>query len=157
MTFETTHDGRVLRISSPGASVDDDVDSGQLMLVMSKRFANQALQVIALDGTADDASGNRQPQASLSAAIAANEDCEETIGETSRILIDAVEIRFVVETLRRCERPKGSRQVRSLRAVGALRRLRPSNACDLWRDDGRALAGLHVLPCAHESRAYVDV
>ena len=110
MPFEATHDRRVVGISSAGASIDDDVDGGQLMLVVSKRFANQSLEVIASDSTADDAGGNRQAQACLGAIIATNENCKQSIGETSRVLIDAIEIRFVVETLRRCERSGESGQ-----------------------------------------------
>jgi len=103
MTFEAACDGSVVCVASTGTCIDDDVDGRQLMLVMSKRFADQALETVASHGAADDASGNRQSQASMSAAVAANENCEQGIGETSRILIDAIEIRFVMETLRRCE------------------------------------------------------
>ena len=70
----------------------------------------ESLEVIASDSTADDAGGNRQAQACLGAIIATNENCKQSIGETSRVLIDAIEIRFVVETLRRCERSGESGQ-----------------------------------------------
>lgn len=59
MAFEAAHDRRVVGVAGAGACIDDDVDGGQLMLMMAKRFANQSLQVIASNGTADDAGGNR--------------------------------------------------------------------------------------------------
>jgi hypothetical protein len=87
------------------------------MLVMSERFANQTLQVIAPHGTADDACRNRKSQTSMRDIIATNENGEQRIGETSRILIDAVEVRFVMESLRRSERPGESLQVTRGKAV----------------------------------------
>jgi hypothetical protein len=111
VSFEAAHNGCVVGVASSGTCVDDDVDRGQLMLVMSKRFADQTLQVIAPHSPADDAGRNRQSQTSMWDIIATNENCEERIGETSRILIDAVEVRFVMEALRRSERPGESLQV----------------------------------------------
>jgi hypothetical protein len=111
MLLEAAHDRRVVRIASTGAGVDDDVDGRQLMAMVSKRFANQPLQVIAPDRTTDDAGCNGQSQSSTGTAIGANEDCEQSIGETSRILGDAIEVRFVMETLRRSERPGERLQV----------------------------------------------
>lgn len=154
MTLEAARDRRVVGIAGAGARIDDDVDGGQFMLVVSKRFANQPLQAITSNGAADDSGGNRQPQSRLGAAVAANEDCEQGIGETSRILINAIEIRFGVKTLRRSERPSGSRQVR-MRTRPNGRRVRPSGACGLSHDGERGLAGPHALPCAHEIRACV--
>jgi hypothetical protein len=111
MPFEAAHDCRVVGIASTRAGIDDDVDGGQLMVMVSKRFANQSLQVIASDRISDDAGSNGQSQASTGTAVGANEDCEQTIGETSRILVDAIEVRFVMETLRRSKRPSGRLQV----------------------------------------------
>jgi hypothetical protein len=111
MPFEAAHDCRVVSVASTRAGVDDDVDGGQLMVVMSKRFANQSLQVIASNRIPDDAGCNGQSQAGTGTAIGANEDCEQSIGETSRILVDAIEVRFVMETLSRSERPSGGLQV----------------------------------------------
>ena len=111
MTLETAHDRCVVGITGARAGVDDDVDGRQLMLVMSKRFANQALQVIALDRTTDDAGCNGESQSSSGTAIGANEDREQSIGEPSCVLIDAIEVRFVMETLRRSKRPGEGLQV----------------------------------------------
>ena len=115
MTLETAHDRRVVDVACARAGVDDDVDGRQIMLMVSKRFANQALQVIAADRITDDAGCNGQSQPSTGAAVGADEDCEQSIGETSRILVDAIEVRFVMETLRRSERPCGRWQVTNLR------------------------------------------
>lgn len=111
MPFEAAHDRCIVSVAGACASVDNDVDGGQLMLVKSKRFADQSFQVIASDGATDDTGRNRQPQAGLRAFIATNENGEQRIGKPSRILVDAVEIRFVMETLRRSKRPGESLQV----------------------------------------------
>ena len=114
MPLETAHNRGVVGVARACAGVDDDVDGGQIMLVLSKRFANQALQVIASNRITDDAGCNGQSQPSTGAAVGADEDCEQSIGETSRILVDAIEVRFVMETLRRSERPCGRWQVTNL-------------------------------------------
>ena len=111
MPLETAHDRGVVGVACACAGVDDDVDGGQIMLVLSKRFANQALQVIASDRITDDAGCNGQSQPSTWTAIGADEDCEQSIGKPSRIFVDAIEVRFVMETLRRSERPVGRLQV----------------------------------------------
>ena len=59
MPLETANDRRVVGIASTRAGVDDDVDSGKVMLMVSKGFANQSLQVIALNRITDDAGRNR--------------------------------------------------------------------------------------------------
>jgi hypothetical protein len=140
MPFETAYDARIVGITSTGAGIDDDVDGGQLMVVMSKRFANQSLQLVASNGAADDAGCNRQSQARLSTTIGSNEDCEKRIGETSRILIDAVEVRFVMETLRRSKRPGERLQVTLRTRSKSDRGVRPIDACDPWRGDEQELA-----------------
>lgn len=111
MTLQAALDRRVFCIACGGACVDDDVDRWELMLVMSKRFAYQALQAISPDSAANVPSGDRQSQAGLRAVISAKEDYEQSIGGTSRILVDAIEIRFFMKTLRRRERSRTSLQV----------------------------------------------
>ena len=76
MTLEATYDRRIVGVASTATGVDDDIDGGQLMLVMSKRFANQPLQMVASNRTTDDAGRDRQSQASTATAVSANEDCE---------------------------------------------------------------------------------
>ena len=156
MSLERTNERRIVGIACTRAGVDDDVDGGQFMLVESKRFANLALQVIASHRVADDAGRNGQSQSSIRTAIGADEDCEQGIGETSRVFIDAVELRFVMETVRRCERPCFRLQVTLVSAERCLDRVTPSNACGLSRDGERALADQHEWPCAHGSRECVD-
>lgn len=117
MPLEGAHDRCIVGIASTCTCIDDDVDGRQFMLVMSKRFADQSLQVIAPNGTADDTGRDRQPKARLRTIIASNENREQRIREASRILIDAIEIRFVMESLRRCERPGESLQVTLQEAI----------------------------------------
>ena len=158
MPFETACDRCVVGVAGPRSGVDDDVDGRQVMLVVSKRFANQALQVIATDRTTDDAGCNGKSQSGTGTAIGANEDCEQGIGETTRILVDAIEVRFVMETLRRSKRPGDGLQV-TLRGEGgavSAEGVRPSDAYDLWRGGERVLADRHASPCEHENREYVD-
>ena len=116
MALERAHDRRIVGIASACTGVDDDVDSGQLMVVVAKRFPNQALQVVPTDRITDDAGSNGESQARAGTVVDANENCEEGIGdrspcETSRILVDAIEVRFVMETLCRSERPGDRLQV----------------------------------------------
>ena len=61
MTLEAADDRCTVGIARTGAGVDDDIDSGQLMLMVSKRFANQALQTIASYRVTNDAGRNGQP------------------------------------------------------------------------------------------------
>jgi len=156
MSLERTNERRIVGIACTRAGVDDDVDGGQFMLVESKRFANLALQVIASHRVADDAGRNGQSQSSIRTAIGADEDCEQGIGETSRILVDAIELRFVMETVRRCERPCFGVQVALASAGRWMNRVTPSSACGPSHDGERAPVGRHEWPCAHGSREYVD-
>jgi hypothetical protein len=158
MTLKATYDRLVVGVASTGAGVDDDVDGGQFMVVMSKRFANQPLQMVASNRTTDDAGRDRQSQSSTGTTVGANEDCEQSIGETSRILVDAIEVRFVMETLRRSERP-GERLQETLR-IGELSRanplVTPSGAYGPWHGVEPILADPREWPCEHGSRVYAD-
>ena len=58
VTLETAGDRCIVGVARARSGVDDDVDGRQLMMMVSKRFANQALQVIATDRTTDDAGCN---------------------------------------------------------------------------------------------------
>lgn len=59
MALETAHDRRIVGIARACTGVDDDVDGGQLMIVVAKRFPNQSLQAIPTDRITDDAGCNR--------------------------------------------------------------------------------------------------
>ena len=82
------------------------------MLMQTKRLAHKAFDPVTTNGSANDAGGDRKPKSSLRSLVGANKDRELRIGKPSRIFVDAIEVRFVVETLRRSERPGGCLQVR---------------------------------------------
>lgn len=119
MSFEAAHDTGVVSIARGAARIDDDVDGGQLMLMMSKRFPDQPLEPVTSNCVADDAAGDRQSEPCARAVVGADENGKESIGETSRILIDAIEIRFVMKTLRRSKRPGGCLQAGVLTVAAA--------------------------------------
>lgn len=105
MFFEAADHAGIVGVACAGACIDHDVDSGQFMLVKPERLPDQALYAVAPDRAADDAGGNRQTKTGSGSAAGADKDRKQRIGKTSRILVDAVEIRFVMKTLRRGERP----------------------------------------------------
>lgn len=105
MSLQAAHDARIVGIAGGATRVDDDVHGRQFMLMVSKRFSDQPFEPVAPNRVADDARGNRQTQTCNRPVVGANENGEEGIGEAPRILIDAIEIRFVMKTLRRGERP----------------------------------------------------
>lgn len=119
MSFQTAHNARTVRVACGASRIDDDVDGGQLMLMVSKRFPDQSLEPVAANCIADDAGGNRQSEPRGRTAIGTNKNGKESIGKTSRILVDAIEIRFVMKTLRRSERPGECLQVGVLTVAAA--------------------------------------
>jgi hypothetical protein len=132
MTLEATRERSVVGIAGRRACIDDQIHSRQLMLMMAKRLADQALDVIAPNRITDNASGNRQSQAGRLSAGAAREDCEEGIGRAARIAIDAIEFGFLPEALCRLKRPcvrQASREWSEVRQCArvaqTVRRLRP--------------------------------
>lgn len=130
MFFEAAQDRRVVGIACTVACVDDDVEGGKIMLMQPERFPDQTLDAIASHGAADDACCDRQSEPGSRSAVRPDEDGEQRIGETFRILVDAIEVRFVMKTLRRGERPGGCLQERKSNDGDAggrqtVRRLRP--------------------------------
>lgn len=59
MFLQAARDDGVVRITGAGTRIDDDVHSGQFMLMLSKRFSDQTLDAVTLHGVTDDACGNR--------------------------------------------------------------------------------------------------
>ena len=104
MFLETARDDAIVRIASAGARIDDDVHRGQFMLMLTKRFPNQALDAITPHGVADSAGGNRQSKSWNRAAAVTCEDREAGVGGAARVPIDAIEFGFMPETLRRLKR-----------------------------------------------------
>ena len=106
MFFKTTCDGWIICITSARARIDDDIDGRQLMLVKPKRFSDQAFDAIAPHGIANESRRHRQSESCCGATIGTNENRKLCIGETSRIFVDAIEVRFVMKSLRRSERSR---------------------------------------------------
>ncbi|HEY8537995.1 MAG TPA: hypothetical protein VIL28_03950 [Steroidobacteraceae bacterium] len=96
MALETASDSFVVGVANAGARINDNVHRRQLMLMVPERFADDTLQPIAPNGIAGGASPDRQPQPGMRKAVAANENRKQRIGETSRILVDAIELRLVM-------------------------------------------------------------
>lgn len=119
--LETTGDRQVVGSACCRTRVDDEIENGQLMLMLTKRFPYQTFDVIATHRVADNAGGDRQSKAGSCGAGAAREDREESIGRAARITIDAIEFGFLPEALRRFERPCSSLQV-EIQAACALER-----------------------------------
>lgn len=59
MLFQAARDDGIVRITGARTSIDDDVHRGQFMLMLTKRFPNQALYAVTLHGVTDDACGDR--------------------------------------------------------------------------------------------------
>lgn len=120
MPLQAAHDARIVGIAGGTARVDHYVHGRQFMLVVSKRFSDEPFEPVAPHRVPDDARGDRQSQACRRPAVGTNKNRKEGIRETSRILIDAIEIRFVVKTLRRGERAGDCLQVGVLAVVLAV-------------------------------------
>lgn len=141
MAFETTHNTGVVSIAGGATRVDDDVDGRQLMLMMSKRFPDQPLEPVTSNCVADDAGGDRQSEPCARTVIGADKNGKESIGKTSRILVDAIEIRFVMKTLRRSKRPGGCLQAGVLTVATA-----PG-----WALDSQPLTALGTTAGQHQT------
>src|SRR5690606_8106389 len=111
VSFQTRYDLRIIRVAHTRARVDDDVDCRQLALVQAKGLAHQALDAITPYRVADDLRRHRQTEPRVPRSIAAREDCKQLVGEAARLAIDAVELGFFPETLRRLKRPCSTLQV----------------------------------------------
>lgn len=94
------------------------------MLMLTKRFPDQALDAIAAHRIPNDAGGNRQSKAGNGRAAVSRKYREESVGRAARVTIHAIELRFFPEALRGFERASG-RQARGTnrceRVGGALR------------------------------------
>jgi hypothetical protein len=107
MALEAARDRCVIGIASAGARIDDEIHCGQLMLMLTKRFPNEALDAIAPDCIPHDAAGDRQSKAGHGRAGVSRKNREACVGRAARITIHAVEFRFLPEALRGFERPGG--------------------------------------------------
>jgi hypothetical protein len=93
----------VVSIANACACIDDDIDIGQLVLMLTKGFSDQALDPIASDCIADDTCGSGQSEARRMVAAVTDEHGEHCIAQSARVAIDAIELRFFVKPLSRGE------------------------------------------------------
>jgi hypothetical protein len=107
MPLEAARDGSIVRVARAGASIDDQIHCGQLMLMLAKRFPDETLDSIAAHRIPNDAAGNRQSKAGNARAGVARRYREEGVGRAARIPIHAIEFGFSPETLRGLEWPYG--------------------------------------------------
>jgi hypothetical protein len=80
MLFETARDDSIVRLAGAGARIDDDVHGGQFMLMLTKRFPDQALDAVTPHGISDCAGGNRQSKSWNRTAAVTSEDREAGVG-----------------------------------------------------------------------------
>lgn len=116
MLLETPGNGSVGSIARTRTRVDDDIDRGQRVLVLPKRLTDETFDAIATHRDTDDFRGDGQTQPRSRSARVTNENGKQRVGETARIAIDAIELGFVPEALRRCERPRSCVQTKRTRA-----------------------------------------
>jgi hypothetical protein len=111
MFFQAVRERRVVCITGAGSRIDYDIHRRQFVLMQTKGFTNQALDAVASNRIADQARSDRQTQARMRTVIMPCENGKEIIGETARVLVDAIEFGFLPQTLCRCERPRVNLQV----------------------------------------------
>ena len=107
MPFEAAHDRCVVRIARAGARIDDEIHRGQFMLMLAKRFPDQALDAITTHRIPHDAGGDRQPKAGNGCAGISRKYREAGVGRAARVTIHAIEFVFLPKALRGFERPGG--------------------------------------------------
>ena len=107
MPLEAVRDRCVVGVARAGARVDDEIDCGQFMLVLAKRFPDETLDAIAADRIPHDAGGDRQPKPRNARAGVPRKYREQTVGGAARVTIHAIEFRFLPQPLRGFERPCG--------------------------------------------------
>lgn len=117
MLFEAAHDRGVVRIARTGTRIDDEIHCGQLMLMLAKRFPDQALDAITAHRIPHDAGSDRQSKAGNGCAGVSRKYREAGVGRAARVTIHAIEFGFLPETLRGFERPCG-RQARGTKSWG---------------------------------------
>ena len=104
MPLEAARDRCVVRVARSRARVDYEIHCGQLMLMLAKRFADEAFDAIAADGIPHDAGGNRQSKAGHGRAGVTRKYREEGVGRAARVLVHAIEFGFLPDALRGLKR-----------------------------------------------------
>jgi hypothetical protein len=107
--------------------VDDDVDGGHCVLVLSKVFAHESLHAIAARGIAGGLDTDREPEACVTNVVGSRDDEEQRIGVTLATRVDDVELWLIGKALRAQEaaRRRGRSSGGSRRRGQTARRLRP--------------------------------
>lgn len=73
------------------------------MLVQAERFADKPLHQVAADSVPDDPRRHGQAEPGEIPRVVAGKDGEEGISRPAGLLVDAVELALVLETLRRSQ------------------------------------------------------
>jgi hypothetical protein len=103
VALEAAAQAVVVGFANARACIDDDIDIGQLVLVLTKGFSDQALDPIASNRIADYTCRSGQPEARRMVAGVTDEHGEHCVAQTARVAIDAIELRFFVKPLSRGE------------------------------------------------------
>lgn len=86
------------------------------MLLQAEGFAHQATNTIALDGVADAAGRNREPEPRMTERIRSHDSLEQCLTVTLPAFVDMIELRLVAEALAGAESERPDR----ISATGAL-------------------------------------
>lgn len=140
MLLETARYGSVVGVPCPGSRIHDDVHGREFVLMQPEGFSDETFDPITPHCAADDARRDGQAEPGDWPLVRSNENSEQGIGKPSRIFVDAIEVRFVVETLRRSERPGGCLQVRFEQRGDAEA-----------ASDRQTLAALGAATCQHQT------
>lgn len=94
MLFQALGQAAARGISGRRAGTYYDIDGGQLVLMKTERFANQALDAIAPDGVTHGLGGDGDTQSWKRQLIGSHDDREHRIGVAAALLVHAIEIRL---------------------------------------------------------------
>jgi hypothetical protein len=108
MPLETARDRCVVRVARGRARIHYEIHCGQLMLMLAKRFPDQAFDAIAAYRIPHDAGGDRQSKTRNGRTRVTRKYREESVGRAARVTIHAIEFRFLPEALRGFEQSCGT-------------------------------------------------
>jgi len=90
----------IIGIPRGAAQPYDDVQRRQIMLMLTKAFANDAADAVALHGQSQNSRRHREPEARLARVIGLHDGRERIGGEASTLRVQTLEFRRVTQPLR---------------------------------------------------------